>query len=153
MNFGFALKWWRRWRFDWTGSGFSFINPLVPVCCTRPGHFLLYLIKMFICTRKMQSSLSLYSASYFIFIFFLDFVCVNHEVFCVWCGFSFFLSLFFGLINKSLHHTCWHTFFQVKRQMSSLTWGSIKVFSWRKIFFQCVRVCLGGGGTTDEASL
>lgn len=86
-----------RWRLICIGQGLDFLllKPLVPVCCTLPGHFLLYLIKMFICTRKMQLSLSLYLASFF---FFWMFFCVNHERCCVWCGFSFFLS-FVWLIN------------------------------------------------------
>lgn len=122
MNVGFALKWWRRWRFDWYRTPrawiFLLFTPLVPVCCTRPGHFLLYLIKMFICTRKMQSSLSIYLASFLSFFFFgFWFVGgVGGGVQClVWHFLSFFLFLLFDS-NKCLHHTCWHNFFQ---QLSS----------------------------------
>lgn len=42
-----------------TGPAFPFIKTLVHVCCTLPGHIVLYLIKMFICTTKMQLSSSL----------------------------------------------------------------------------------------------
>lgn len=42
-----------------TGPGFPYIKTLVHVCCTLPGHIVLYLIKMFICTIKMQLSSSL----------------------------------------------------------------------------------------------
>lgn len=73
-----------------TGPGFSFIKPLILVCCTLPGHFLLYLIKMFICTRKMQSSLSLLG------VFFLNVLCESQGVSGVACL----------LINKCLHHMC-----------------------------------------------
>lgn len=81
-----------RWRLICIGQGLDFLllKPLVPVCCTLPGHFLLYLIKMFICTRKMQSSLSLYLASFFFNVF----LCESGEVLClVWLLFLSFVWL------------------------------------------------------------
>lgn len=72
-----------------TGPGFSFIKT-VHVCCTLPGRIVLYIIKMFICTRQMQFSSSLlgFSPSW---IF-----CVNHKMRGV-----------VPFLNKCLHHNCW----------------------------------------------
>lgn len=82
-----------------TGPGFSFIKT-IHVCCTLPGHIVLYIIKMFICTRKMQFSSSLLAPRIF---------CVNHKV----CGVVPFL-------NKCLHHNCW--FSSNNKVVSKISW-------------------------------
>lgn len=71
-----------------TGPGFSFIKTLVHVCCTLPGHIVLYLIKMFMHKKNAIDFVTTWLSSPRMF-------CVNHKV----CGEVPFL-------NKCFHRDC-----------------------------------------------